>query len=157
MAMKERRAVAFAERQGRELELRYTGRPKGIAIERCVLTGLRQRRHDVAERTERASSHVQRAAGKSLRRKTAARGFEQGGARFEREGEGAATHFHPLDALGDRRARLLDAAHHVPAGFIFDAFSSREPVPASLENALVRSSRPRASSSSRTSRFGILP
>src|SRR5207237_1460647 len=109
------------------------------------------------ERSKRASHDVQRAAGKTLDRKATARGFEQRQACFHREGKGAAAHLHPLYALSDGRARLLDASHHVPVGFLFDAFSSREPVPTSLENALERSSNPRASSSSRTSRLGILP
>ena len=46
-----------------------------------------------------------------------------------------------------------------PVDFILDAFSSREPVPTSLENAFpaISASSPRASSSSRTIRFGTLP
>src|SRR5712671_5815579 len=70
----------------------------------------------------------------------------------------------PLDALRHRWAGLLDKAHllndsHQLAELLFfDAFSSREPVSTSLENALATMSRsPRASSSSRTIRFGILP
>jgi hypothetical protein len=138
VAMKERRAVTLPQGHGAILELRDTGGPERVAVERGVGAGLRQRRHHIGERAERPILDIQRAADKALRRKTAARGFQQRQPGFEREGESAAPRLDPLDALRRRRARLLDRSHQLPC------FASAP-------------SRPRASSSSRTSRFGILP
>src|SRR5258708_40202934 len=90
----------------------------------------------MGERAERPDPDVQHAARKALRRKTAARGFEQRRTGLQRERKGAAARGYPLDAFGGARAGLNDASHQL---------------------VLVRSSSPRASSSSRTSRFGILP
>src|SRR6516225_4226054 len=99
MAMEERSAVALPQGHGRKLEPRDARRAKRLAVERRILAGLRQCRHDIGERAERATLDVERAAGKALCRKPAARGFEQRNARLQREGERAAAHFDPLDAI----------------------------------------------------------
>ncbi len=138
VAMEKRRAIARPKGHRAHGQLRDPGGPKGVAVERRVVAGLRQRRHHIGERPERPALDVQRAAGKSFRGKTAARGFQQRQAGLQRERERTAARFHPLDAFGCGRARLLDRSHQLVC---FAATSSR----------------PRASSSSRTSRFGILP
>ena len=139
VAMEERGAVTLAERHRPRLEPRDAARPKAIAVKRRVLAGPGKRRHDIGEGTERPGPDVQRAANKTFRRKAAARGFQQRQAGFQREGKGAAARLHPLDALGRGRSGLDDAPHR-------QLFC--------LEGT---SSSPRASSSSRTSRFGTLP
>src|SRR5262249_5911641 len=107
MAMEERRAVALAQCHGREFEPGEAKGTKGLAVERAVLAGLGQRRHDIAERAERAAFDIERAARKTLRGKTAPRRFEQGQPRLKCKGKGAAARFRPLVALGHWRSRLL--------------------------------------------------
>ena len=75
--MKERRAVALTERHRADLQPRDAIGPKGVAVERRVVAGPGKRRHHIGERTERAASEVQHAAGKTFRRKSPARGFQQ--------------------------------------------------------------------------------
>jgi hypothetical protein len=139
MTMEERLAIAAAKRHRAHLQLRDAGGTKGLTVKRGVFAGRGQGRHHIGERTEPSASDVQRAAGKSLRRKAAARGFQQGQACFQHERERAPARLYTLDAFEYRRPRLDDAAHRQLVGF----------------GGI--SSRPRASSSSRTSRFGTLP
>src|SRR5450755_579289 len=157
--MKERRAVAPAERHRADLQPRHAIGPKGVAVERRVVARPGKRRHHIGEWAERAAPEVEHAAGKAFRRKSPTRGFQQQQPGSKGRGERPAASLDPLDAFGYRRAGLDDASHHQPDWLLcFNAFSSREPGSTSLENALdMASSRPRASSSSRTRRFGTLP
>src|SRR4051794_19463277 len=112
--MEEWRAVALAERHRGKPEPRDPCGPKGVAVERGIGAGLRQCRHHISERTERAALHAEHAAGKSGLGKTAARGFQQRQAGFQRERKRAALRLDPLDALWRGRTGLADAAHQVP-------------------------------------------
>ncbi len=111
VAMKERRAVALTEGQRGHLESRHADWAKGVAVEGGMFSGPGKGRHDIGKGTERAAGPAQDAAGKSARREAAARGFQQRQAGFQCEGEGAATCFCPLDALGRGRAGLDDLPH----------------------------------------------
>ena len=85
VAMEERRAVALAEGQRRELEPRHTLGTKRVAVERGVGAVLRQRRHHIGERPERASFGAEHAGREPLRRKAATHGLEQGNSGLEHE------------------------------------------------------------------------
>jgi hypothetical protein len=139
VAMEERRAVAQAQSHRRHLEPRDPGWSESVAVERRVRGAFGERRHHIGKRAKQTLLHVQDAAGKSGRGKSPARGLQQRQARFQREAEGAAARLYPLDALGHGRAGLNDAPHRQRVG------------------SEARSINPRASSSSRTSRFGTLP
>jgi hypothetical protein len=139
VAMEEGHAVALPQRHRRHFEPGDAGGPENIAVKRSVLSVLRERRHDIGEGPERTACPAHDATRKSFRRKAAARGFQQRQASFQRQGEGTAAPLDPLDALAHRRSGLDDAPHR------------------QLVDFAVTSSRPRASSSSRTSRFGTLP
>jgi hypothetical protein len=137
--MKERRAIALAERHRADLQPCHAIGPKGIAVERRVIAGPGKRWHHIGERAERAASEVQHAARKTFRRESPPRGFQQRQPGRKVGGECPTASLDPLDAFGDRRAGLDDASHHPP------------------DDLEVSSSKPRASSSSRTKRFGTLP
>ena len=111
VAMEEGRAVTLSQGHRRQLQPRDAGGAKSIAVEGGIVSGLGKRRHDIDEGTERPTHPAQHAAGKSFRRKAAARGFQQRQTSLHRKGEGAAARFHPLDALGCGRAGLEDLSH----------------------------------------------
>jgi len=129
--------IAPAEGHGAHPEPGDAGGAKRVAVESGVGAGRRQRRHHISERAERAACKIEHAAAKTLFGKPAPCGFQQRQPRLQGEAKGAGRGLRPLDALGRRPARLGDAAHQ-------------------LDGLALRSSSPRASSSSRTSRFGIL-
>ncbi len=139
MAMEEGGAVALSERHCRHLEPDDASGSKSVAVERGVRAGFGKRRHHIGERAERAAPDVQGTAANPSAAKPRRAASSSGKPASQREGEGAAARLDPLNALGRDWAGLSDAAHRQLVGLA------------------VRSSSPRASSSSRTSRFGTLP
>ena len=139
MAMEERRAVALAEGQRPRVDPGDAVRAEGLAVEGGMLRGRRQRRHDIGEGREREPGRqAQHAAGEALRGEGFGDRVKQK-AGFQLQRELVAMPLGPLDALGIGRAWLLDRPH------------------AEAPGVRTKSSRPRFSNSSRTSRFGTLP
>src|SRR3569833_468345 len=115
VAVKERRAIARAERHGRGGEPRDAVRPIGLAVERGMLWRLRQRRHHIGERTERRAPEAGNAAGEALLGKSLAYTLQLRLTGLHCERESAATRFYPLNPLGHRRTGLTDLTHYASA------------------------------------------
>ena len=115
VTMEEWRAVTLAQRHRRALQPRNALGAIGVAVERRVGAGLRQRRHHIGRRAERPAPQAQHAAGKAGFRKTTTCGLQQRQTSFQRKRKRAAARLDPLDALGRSRPGLLDAAHRLGA------------------------------------------
>ena len=135
--MKERGTVADAEGHRPAADPADARRANDVAVERGVGTRRGERRNHVNERIERPALQGQHTAREALGGEALVNGVEQIAAGLQRDDQGMTASLRPLNAVGMRGPGLRHLPHR--------------------GSAIFASSKPRASSSSRTMRLGTLP